>query len=122
MGTLSGSMTFDYGGKTVSIVFDPNKDMIDNNLSAGDKAKALGDMIREKLEMVLLLPSREMFIALPEIRLANADAYAAMVNDEIQKEFGQKITVSNVGTADEKGVKSLQLKVSLLVKVNARVV
>ena len=237
MGTLSGSMTFDYGGKTVSIVFDPNKDMIDNNLSAGDKAKALGDMIREKLDdakvtlstgetksaselidvstdasgrisfkdkssggnsvyisgasdsvketlrldlekadekkpatfqvgastqltqtptvaslisgkaMNISLDGRSKTIFLPKVARNGdgsytltpptlgkdkdgnttlsydpqkgkkvsekeyADAYAAMVNDEIQKEFGQKITVSNVGTADEKGVKSLQLKI-----------
>ena len=32
-GTLSGSLTLNYGGKTVSVVFDPSKDMIDNNLS-----------------------------------------------------------------------------------------
>ena len=49
MGTLSGSMTLNYGGKTVSVVFDSNTDMIDNSLSAGDKAKALGDIIRKKL-------------------------------------------------------------------------
>ena len=50
MGTLSGSLTLNYGGKSVSVVFDPNKDMIDNNLSAQDKAKALGDIVRKKLE------------------------------------------------------------------------
>ena len=48
-GTLSGSLTLKYGGKTVSVVFDPSKDMIDNNLSASEKAAKLGEMIEKKL-------------------------------------------------------------------------
>ena len=49
-GTLSGSLTLNYGGKTVSVVFDPSKDMIDNNLSASEKAAKLGEMIEKKLD------------------------------------------------------------------------
>ena len=49
MGTLSGSLSLNYGGKTVSVVFDANTDMIDNSLSAEEKASALADMIRSKL-------------------------------------------------------------------------
>lgn len=48
-GTLSGSLTLSYGGKTVSVVFDPSKDMIDNDLSASEKAAKLGEMIKKKL-------------------------------------------------------------------------
>lgn len=48
-GTLSGSLTLSYGGKTVSVVFDPSKDMIANNLSASEKAAKLGEMIEKKL-------------------------------------------------------------------------
>ena len=49
MGTLSGSLTLNYGSKTISVTFDANKDMIDNSLSASEKAKALGKMIQSKL-------------------------------------------------------------------------
>lgn len=68
MGTLSGSLSLKYGGKTVSIVFDPNTDIIqdyeldengevkldyDNNpikRDPADKAKDLADLINRKLE------------------------------------------------------------------------
>lgn len=237
MGTLSGSLTLNYGNKTVSVVFDPNTDMIDNSLSAGDKAKALGDIIRKKLgdqkitlstgetkdasdmidvtadasgritfsdkttarnsvylsgasgtvesvlgldlddasekkpnnfqisastrltqeptvaslisgkTMNISLDGRSKSIYLPKVTQNEdgsytltpptvgkdkdgrttlayeeknaktfsekeyADAYAAMVNDAVQKEFGTKVTVSNEGTKDDNDVKSLQLKI-----------
>lgn len=68
MGTLSGSLSLKYGGKTVSVVFDPNTDIIqdyeldengkvkldyDNNpikRDPGEKAKDLADLINRKLE------------------------------------------------------------------------
>lgn len=237
MGTLSGSLTLNYSNKTVSVVFDPNTDMIDNSLSAGDKAKALGDIIRKKLgdqkitlstgetkdasdmidvtadasgritfsdkttarnsvylsgasgtvesvlgldlddasekkpnnfqisastrltqeptvaslisgkTMNISLDGRSKSIYLPKVTQNEdgsytltpptvgkdkdgrttlayeeknaktfsekeyADAYAAMVNDAVQKEFGTKVTVSNEGTKDDNDVKSLQLKI-----------
>ena len=48
-GTLSGSLTLTYGGQTVSVVFDPSTDMIDNDLSASEKAEELGKLIEKKL-------------------------------------------------------------------------
>ncbi len=238
MGTLSGSLTLNYGGKTVSVVFDPNTDMIDNSLSRGEKAAALQEMIQKKLgdqkitlssgesraasdlidvttdasgkitfsdkssggnsvylsgasgtvesvlgldlddasekkpnsiqvnastrftqtptvaslisgkTMNISLDGRSKTVYMPRVEKNSdgsytltpptlgkdkdgrttlayetknakkvsekeyADAYASMVNDAVQKEFGTKITVSNEGTVDEKtGVKSLQLKI-----------
>ena len=40
-----------------------------------------------------------------------AETYRSMVEDAIQKEFGQKITVKNLGEKDDKGITSLKLSI-----------
>ena len=70
MGALSGSLSLNYGGKTVSIVFDPNKDIIPDtkkdasgnevSLTATERAAELEKVISKKLsEAKITLSSGE---------------------------------------------------------------
>ena len=108
MGTLSGSLTLNYGGKTVSVTFDPNKDMIANDLSASEKGKELGKMIQSKLADEKITLSSGETKAASDLISVNVDG-AGKISFKDKSTGGNSVYISGASGTVE-GVLGLDLK------------